>query len=304
MGSAVVREAVCRGWRVTVVARPGAATNRLAAVREEIGTEFFDLEDVEMLTEFFRARRFDGIVHAAFPGGHAPDAVSRRRFFLAGLETAWAVAESLRRTKFAGCLLHTGSAMVYGPSAAHDPDRRMAPVTFRGMVKACGALILEQTAVEIGFRFRDLRIYSAYGPFEQLGRFVPELMRAALRGQRISLTQTPCLRNWIFVDDVSTACLAALERREPQILNVNVGVERARTTHELAALMEKQTGRSLVKDFARSGSDPYAGHRLDVDPAHAKLHLGWSARTSLEEGLRTTWEWSGTPVGREYLLRE
>jgi nucleoside-diphosphate-sugar epimerase len=50
-----------------------------------------------------------------------------------------------------------------------------------------------------------LRLYSAYGPFEDPGRLIPRLIVHRLRGGLPPLASPDTARDYVYVDDVSEA---------------------------------------------------------------------------------------------------
>ena len=54
-----------------------------------------------------------------------------------------------------------------------------------------------------------LRLYSAYGPFEDPGRLIPRLIVHGLRGGLPPLASPDAARDYVYVDDVSEAYVAA-----------------------------------------------------------------------------------------------
>lgn len=94
-------------------------------------------------------------------------------------------------------------------------------------------------------------------------------------------------RDFVFVEDVTDACVRAAVQGGNRYLNVGTGEETSILDlyRRLAAL----TGSKQQPTFApvRPGEQ----RRSCLDPAAAQRHLGWEAWTPLDEGLRRTVEW-------------
>ena len=103
-------------------------------------------------------------------------------------------------------------------------------------------------------------------------------------------TGTP-RREFLHVDDLAEAVVFALEnvaaRDVPDGL-LNIGSGEDLTIRELAQLVQRVVGHegSIEWDVGRPDGTPQK--LLDVSRIRA---LGWSPQTSLEEGIRTTYEW-------------
>ena len=95
-------------------------------------------------------------------------------------------------------------------------------------------------------------------------------------------TQT---RDYIYVDDVVSAVLAAAESEASGAINIGTGIET--DVLELAARLGELGGRD---DFEPEFAPPRTGEvqRIVLDPGLAERELGWRAQTGLAEGLRLT----------------
>ena len=93
-------------------------------------------------------------------------------------------------------------------------------------------------------------------------------------------------RDYVFVGDVVSALMAAAEV-EGGIFNVGTG--RASSVLELYDLCRKVAGSELEARLAPARTGELQRSVLDISKAADEL--GWRPETSLEEGLRQTWNW-------------
>lgn len=95
------------------------------------------------------------------------------------------------------------------------------------------------------------------------------------------------LRDYVYVEDVSDACIRAAEIGGGIYLNIGTG--RETSVSELYKLLQSLTGTDLEPTYAeiKAGDIP----RSLLDASLAKEHLGWEAWTSLEDGLAQTVDW-------------
>ena len=93
-------------------------------------------------------------------------------------------------------------------------------------------------------------------------------------------------RDYVFVGDVVAAALKAAEV-EGGIFNVGTG--RASSVLELYDLCRKVAGSNLAAEHAPARTGELQRSVLDINKAADEL--GWRPDTSLEEGLRQTWNW-------------
>jgi UDP-glucose 4-epimerase len=93
-------------------------------------------------------------------------------------------------------------------------------------------------------------------------------------------------RDYVYVGDVVRAALAASEV-EGGVFNVGTG--RASSVLELYELCRKAAGSELAAEHAPARAGELQRSVLDI--TKSVNDLGWRPDTSLEEGLRHTWDW-------------
>ena len=303
VGSAVVREALRCGLEVHALVRPGTNTTRLHGCVDSITLHRHDLKDGNVLHDVLEEVAPNVIVQAAFPSISAPRDPTSRRQFLQGLDFTTSLLEAMRATEFDGRLVLAGSAMSYGPSdTPHRISDPLQPSLFRGAVKAAESLLAAQFARETNTAVTELRIFTAYGPWEQPNRLLPSMFAAALTGGRVRLTARSHLRDWVYVDDVARACIIAGQHQTsgPEVFNVCSG--QVRGTHEVAGMVEAITGSSLISDQLYHMEDHYGDPSPRGVPSSPEDGFGWLSEHDLEAGLRAQWEWAQSRAGRAWLL--
>lgn len=102
-----------------------------------------------------------------------------------------------------------------------------------------------------------------------------------------------CIRDYIYVVDLAKAHVKAMQRvldmDTPQLEVFNVGTGHGCTTKEIIDAFEKATGVKLNWSYApRRAGDI---EKVWANPEKANNVLGWKAETSLEDTLRSAWDW-------------
>ena len=286
--------AICRALQ-----RAGYS-NLLTATRADL-----DLEDGPAVQRWFEQYQPTVVVLAAAKvGGIAANSAYPADFLLDNLkiqtnviETAW--RSGVRR------LLFLGSSCIY-PKFAEQPIREEALLTgpleptneWYAIAKITGIKLCEALRRQHGFDAISLMPTNLYGPGDNYhptnSHVLPALIRrfheAAERGDA-SVTcwgsGTP-LREFLHVDDLGEACAFALEHWQPgpedqQFLNVGTGVDL--TIRELAEAVAAATGFLGKIHWDASKPDGTPKKQLDVSRLAS---LGWRARISLGEGLKST----------------
>ncbi|RMG11686.1 MAG: SDR family oxidoreductase [Deltaproteobacteria bacterium] len=186
----------------------------------------------------------------------------------------------------------TGGA-IYGeqesfPAPETHPTRPVSPY---GCSKASAELYLCYYGAEHGLSWVALRFANVYGPRQDPHG---EAGVVAIFCGRL-LAGEPCTiygdgkqtRDYVYVGDVVRANLLAMESAFVGPINVGTGVETDVNT--LYATLAKIAGRDAAPEYAEGR--PGEQRRSVVAIDRAREVLGWRPEVTLEEGLRTTYEW-------------
>ena len=143
--------------------------------------------------------------------------------------------------------------------------------------------------------YTALALSNVYGPRQEPasevgleGQVVAIFSRKMLAGRPCTIygdgTQT---RDFVYVDDVVSAFVAARDRGSGELVNVGSGAEIS--VNELYSKLAQLTGSRFEPVYA--AARPGELQRIVVDPAKAGRELGWSPRVDLDDGLKQTVAW-------------
>ncbi len=289
LGAAVVEQLKARGCTEIVVPRSAS----------------YDLTELEAVRRLYRDARPDLVIHlAASVGGIEANRLNPGKFFYDNAMMGIQLIEEGRRVGLKK-LVATGTICAYPkfapvPFKEDDlwngyPEETNAPY---GLAKKM--LLVQSQAYRQQYQFNSVVVFpvNLYGPRDNFdpttSHVIPAIIRKiddALRAgaQEIVLwgDGTPT-REFLYVDDAAEGILAACERYDgSQPINLGCGREISiRALAELIAATMEWKGR-----FRYDTSKPNGQPRRALDVTRAQQLLGWSARTSLEEGLRKSIGW-------------
>jgi len=204
-------------------------------------------------------------------------------------------------------IVFSGSCAVYGvperlPLTEDHPRRPVSPY---GVTKMMAEEIFKDYARAYGLSYTVLRYFNAAGADESgmIGEsHAPEthlipLVLQTIMGKRPSLTvfgddyDTPdgtCVRDYVHVNDLARAHVAALENCFSGCLNLGTGT--GFSVKQIVSACETATGKKcpVVIGEKRAGDPP----ALYADATRAKRILNWVPRQSaLENLIDTAWRW-------------
>ena len=192
-------------------------------------------------------------------------------------------------------VVFVSSGAVYGdqgeqPLDEHSPPNPHSPYAVSKLsaeyyVRTIGNLWAIETL--------SLRVFNAYGPGQNLPPshppVIPNFIRQAVRGGTLVVhSDGRQTRDYVFVDDVVNAMVAAATADEINRLVINVGSGVETSVRELAnQVLDVTKGKAEIMFNPRN--DPGVS-RMCADLSLARERLGYRSRISLTEGLRLTLE--------------
>jgi UDP-glucose 4-epimerase len=137
----------------------------------------------------------------------------------------------------------------------------------------------------------SLRVFNAYGPGQNLPPshppVVPHFLRQSLRGGTLVVhSDGRQTRDYIYVDDVVTALIAAATAPSIDGLVINVGSGIETSVRDLVKAVQEITGREV--DVLYNAQTTGGVSRMAADLALAGQKLNYRPSISLNEGLRLT----------------
>jgi nucleoside-diphosphate-sugar epimerase len=264
-----------------------------AATRDRLALACADLCDETSIDQVLRQVWPETLIHLAMVYHHlgsagGPDVVAVNREATLRLHRAFS-AHGGRRFVSAGTFFEYGHV---------DADRidEAAPCRpcydyARAKAQATEGLVAQ--GHETGTETLVLRVFAPYGPMEDHRRIVPQLIAAALMGGRLALSPGEQVRDYVFVEDVAAALVAAALRpalaKAPRVYNVCSGV--GHSLRQLAAAVSRVLDRPLDLQWGAIPYRPDEMMRLVGDNRRIGQELGWQPSCSLLEGLRRTAGW-------------
>ncbi|PTX62554.1 UDP-glucose 4-epimerase [Melghirimyces profundicolus] len=194
-----------------------------------------------------------------------------------------------------GKFIYASSAAVYGNPQylPIDEQHPVSPLSPYGISKLTPESYIRTYGELYGLSYTIFRYANVYGirqvPHGE-GAVISIFIDRLLRGESLTIfgdgEQT---RDYIYVEDIARANLAALEKGEGQTMNIGTGV--STSLNDLVKILEGIRGEKIDVEYGpeRAGDIKHSYFCID----RAKEILNWAPRTGLEEGLRRTLEHYG-----------
>jgi UDP-glucose 4-epimerase len=301
IGAHVVRQLLASGRTPLVVddLSTGLARRLPAGVELLQGS----VTDDRLMTDVLTDGDVQGVIHLAAkksPTESVADPLQYAR------ENVGGVVSLLAAVRRAGCtrVVFSSSCSVYGtPSTGTvDEDAPLNPVSPYGDSKLYGERLLSAAGQAYGLGVVSLRYFNvvgAAGPdLVDTGahNLVPVAVQALQDGRRPQVygddyptADGTCVRDYVDVQDVAAAHVAAAEalEQQPRMAVYNVGRGEGSSVLDVLDVLRDVSGRRFVHDVRprRPGDPAHVVGRVDRIAAE----LGWSARRSLRVSVDAAW---------------
>ncbi|MEM1057824.1 MAG: GDP-L-fucose synthase [Verrucomicrobiota bacterium] len=263
-----------------------------------------DLTDAAATRAFFQETRPRYVIDAAARVGGI---LANKTFPVDFLETNVLIQVNLMRGAFeAGVekFLFLGSSCIY-PKEAVQPMREDALLAgpleptnqAYAIAKISGILLAEAYRSQHGASFISAMPTNLYGPGDnfdlQSSHVLPALIRKFHEAKERGDEAVTCWgsgrprREFLFVDDLAEACVFLLENYDAPG-HVNVGFGEDLTIADLAETVRRVVGFEGRIDWDASMPDGTMRKLMDISKIR---ELGWTPKTSLENGIRLAYDW-------------
>jgi dolichol-phosphate mannosyltransferase len=264
---------------------------RLAEVKDEqvIAVDFNDYSAAKNLVDSISPQTiFDCMAYGAYSFEEDANLIYQTNF-----QSLVNFTDCLARQSVAA-YIHAGSSSEYGTNCtAPSEDSACEANSPYAVSKVAAASYLRFMGKHRHFPCVNLRLYSVYGPLEDTSRLIPNLLRQALVGKLPPFVDSRTSRDFIHVDDVSSAFIMAAAKMHPGLYgeNFNIGSGTKTTIAELAEITRHEFKIADQPEFGTMEGRAWDLAEWYSNPSKANEQLGWKANIGLAEGLRSTADW-------------
>lgn len=190
--------------------------------------------------------------------------------------------------------VHAGSSSEYGfNSAGPLEDAVCEPNSHYAVSKVSCDQYLKFVGKTRAFPCVNLRLYSVYGPLEDVSRLMPAIARAAINGELPPLVNPAISRDFVYIDDVCAAFIMAAAKMNPDMFgeSINIGSGQKIKISELVETVQRLFGLKVQPEYNSMEPRAWDLEEWYSNSDKARSMIGWSAETSLEVGIRQLANW-------------
>lgn len=279
-----------------------AATGKLPFVEA-------DLLDQAKITEVLKQHKIEAVMHFAAFAYVGVSVREPAKYYHNNIVGTLSLMDAMRAADVQR-IVFSSTCATYGipQGVPIREDHPQAPINPYGFTKLAIEQALKDYQHAYGIGYAALRYFNASGAaadgtigedHDPETHLIPLVLQVAL-GQReyveVFGTDYPtpdgtCIRDYIHVDDLAAAHLAAIQKLDDHsALKLNLGTGVGASVQQVIDAARAVTGHSIpTKNAPRREGDP---PELVADPAAAKRELGWEAKQKDIRGIvESAWRW-------------
>ena len=272
-----------RDWKMTSVSLNPPTKNRFVT---GVSYLYFDLSNSGLVKKYL-AEDFDYVVNLGGYINHKLFKDGGRNLIDTHFITIQNLVEVLPRNKLKR-FVQIGSSDEYGNAHAPQNEKmREQPISPYSLAKVASTHFLQMLHRTENFPAVILRLFLTYGPGQDAGRFLPQIIRGCLDDATFPTSAGEQLRDFCYIDDTLSAIFQALEKQEVsgEVFNIGTGVPVS--IHEMIEKICILTG----SGDPQHGELPYRPDEnmaLYANISKAKKILHWKPTTNIDIGLQKT----------------
>lgn len=282
IGSHVCKKARNQGFSVHSFSQKGAC-NPIPGVKYRFG----DITDLESTRRALSEQCYGYVINCS---GY----IDHRLFRNGGrnlIEAHFSGVQNLVMALDSSSLLRfvqLGSSDEYGLAPAPQRESyRESPISPYSLSKVATTHLLQMLWRTESFPATVLRLFLTYGPGQDQGRFIPQIVMGCLQEKKFALSEGRQIRDFCFIDDVVDGIMLSLELQAAlgEVINLSSGTPV--TIRSVVDEVQKIIGTGIPQ-YGQIPYRPGENMELYADTGKAKDILNWRPKISLNAGLRRT----------------
>lgn len=293
VGSRLAARCVSLGYEVHAFVRSQSNLWRIQSFQDKLQLHEVDLLDQASLDKALQTIKPEWVFHLACYGGFPQENDEAKIIQVNTLGSYYLLnaCTDINVEQF----VYVGSSSEYGiKDVAMKESDLERPANIYGCAKLAVTNLTRFFAEQQRLPTTILRIFSVYGPYEAITRFVPSVILACLRKKELKLTSGKQPRDFIFVEDIVDALLVAANKSAGNGEILNVGTGKQTSIREMTSLILELCGNPIVPQWGAIPDRPNEPTCWVADASKFHTTLGWKAQHDLRSGLEKTISWFKT----------
>jgi len=284
IGSNVAKKALEKGFKVTVISKNNFPQNKQINYVNYIKADISREKD---LNNILKDKVFEYVLNLGGYVDHRKFSEGGKEVFETHFNGTLNLIKSINKNSLKG-FIQIGSSDEYGANIAPQKEyQREMPISPYSIAKTSAAHFLQMLNRTEKFPVLILRLFLVYGPGQDSGRFLPQIIKGCLSGKEFETSLGEQLRDFCYIDDIVDGIFSAMK-----INNLNGEIINLASGDPISIRTVIEKVRTYIgKGDPKFGKIAYrAGENMSLyaDTSKAERLLGWRSKTTIEHGIKKT----------------
>ena len=292
VGSNLIRKLIDDNNELTILIRENSDLWRINDLLPKIQTIKTDFSNYEKLEKLISDVDPNFVYHLGAYGGY-PFQTSIQKIAHVNIINTINLFESLSKCNNLKLIINFGSSSEYGPkSNPMNENDETIPTTPYGISKLTQTKFAKFYSENMNLPIVTLRLFSVFGPFEEPGRLIFDIMTSIIKGKTIELSSPFPRRDFVYVSDVIEAIetITTAKNIVGDIFNIGSGVMHSvEDVVNIALEIAKSDNRISWEVKQKRVFDDMTPWVSDIEKT--KKILKWEPKYSFTDGLVLTHKW-------------
>jgi UDP-glucose 4-epimerase len=285
LGSHLLEALIQENYSVVVLKRSTSNVSRIQHLSEQYKS--YD-SDVQSIPEIFKQEGVDVVIHMATLYRKFDNDNEISEMLDSNVKFPAKILESGKRSGIKG-FINTGTYFEYDCSRQPvDENALISPFNLYAKTKLAFESILKTYSDDI--MVNTFRLFSPYGEKDNQ-KLVPMIIKKALKGEVIELSDGLQKIDLIYVEDIVSAYVKAVKRilttsNRPEYEVFNLGSGHALSIRDIVSIVEQKIGRPLQKKWGEVSKTDIPIAYADIEKASRVLN--WEPKYKAAEGIENT----------------
>jgi nucleoside-diphosphate-sugar epimerase len=286
IGLHVTKKSLKNGFKVTVISKNNYPQNKQINGVDYINVDISREKD---LHHILKDRVFEYVLNLGGYVDHKNFSEGGKEVFETHFSGTLNLVKSINKDTLKS-FIQIGSSDEYGANIAPQKEnQREMPISPYSIAKTSATHFLQMLYRTERFPVVILRLFLVYGPGQDCGRFLPQIIKGCFSGKEFETSAGEQLRDFCYIDDITDGILRAIksDNVNGEIINLASGDPISiRTVIEKVQTYIGKGNPKFGKIAYRTGENMI----LYADTSKAKQLLGWRSKTAIEDGIKKTVE--------------
>ena len=284
IGSNVAKKALENGFKVTVISKNNYPQNKQINCVDYINVDISREKD---LYHILKDRVFEYVLNLGGYVDHKNFSEGGKEVFETHFSGTLNLVKSINKDFLKG-FIQIGSSDEYGANIAPQKEnQREMPISPYSIAKTSATHFLQMLYRTERFPVVILRPFLVYGPGQNSGRFLPQIIKGCFSGEEFETSSGEQLRDFFYIDYITDGILKTMksDNVNGEIINLASG-----DPISIRTVIEK------VKTYIGKGSPKFgkiayrAGENMSLyaDTTRAEHLLGWRSKITIDDGIKKT----------------